>query len=422
MASARIKLRDRTPENDIKYGGFLSYRHLRIIAWACLIIAQFAVVLHLEAELEPSSAKIVDTWCTIINIIGSLAVPLFLLANLSTVLQKRGDYKSLFIRFGGLATVLYLFANFVVFHYGYRTMAAFKPESTWADAARFFGQILPLFGKTGYLLNIFIDMLLVVFMFFFANYEPRVKALQGKRIIIFRLLILLPIAYEVAAVIIKYHIGMGNLSIPSPVFFLLPSKPPLIFAAFMVIVLGLRISELLYLKRGNHTKEMFEEHIKTKAHSLKISIGISAAFAAFAIIDFVLYLVLIFTTFYQYNAAYAGTLTQDEIDLLCLVRIDVFENIGIGGSMGLILVIPLVLLFSYTKTHKNPKVDLIIPVIGVALIIVVILEGSFQVIIGNLPNFLQKMRDLINQFFSIEEGQTQEQPNALLSLIHQIHL
>ena len=427
MKAKRVKWKDRTLENDIKYGGFLSYRHLRIIAWACLIIAQVGVVLKLEAKLAPETANVIDTWNLVISIIGALPVPLFLLANLSTILQSRGDYKGLFIRYGGLAIVMYLLANFLVFHYGYRTLAALNPATTWGDASRLFGEILPLFGKTGYILNIFIDMLLVVLMFFFTNYEPRTKIFQGKRIYLFRLMVLLPIAYEIVGIILKYKAGMAaldgtNFWIPSPVFFLLPSKPPFIFAAFVFIVLGLKLSKFFYLKRKGHTKEQLEEHIQTKAHSLKISIGIAACFVIFALIDLVVILVLMFTTYSNYAAAYPDY-TQEVVSALAWARIEIYEGIGFGEAIGLIIVAPLVLLFSYTKTHKNALVDTLIPVAGIALIALVLLEGCFEVLTLNVAAFLEKVREFANKILG---GGGEEsgggEARLLLTWIRSIHL
>ena len=422
MHSTRIKWRDRTPENDIKYGGFLSYRHLRIIAWFCLIVAQIGVVLKLEGKLAPSTQSTIDAWNSVISVIGGLPVPLFLLANFSTILQKRGDYKSLFIRFGGLAVGLYLLANIIVFHYGFRSLLAIGGAQNWADAARFFGALLPLFGQTGYTLNIFIDMLLVVLMFFFINYEPQTKAFQGWRIGLFRAMFILPVAYEVGGIILKYFITMGKFTIPSPIFFLLPSKPPLIFIAFVIIVLGLKISEIAYIKRPGNSKESFLEHIKTKAHSLKISIGISAAFLAMALVDLVLVVIIYIVTSSHYAAAFPEY-TAEQIEMLTMLRLNDFTSIGIGDSVGLVLAIPLVLLFSYTKQHKNPKIDLFIPIAGVALIALVLFEGTFQVITLNMPSFLDKLREAIKQFFGDRGEETPpEEAMGLLSWVRQIHL
>ena len=53
---------------------------------------------------------------------------------------------------------------------------------------------------------------------------------------------------------------------------------------------------------------------------------------------------------------------------------------GFGGSISLIFLAPLVLLFSYTRRPKNPMLDLLIPVAGIALILFVYLEGIHQLL------------------------------------------
>lgn len=415
-----MKWNDRTLANDIKFGGVLSYRHLRIIAWICLIIAQVSVVLKLEAKLAPSTASVVDSWNLVLSIFASLPVPLFLLANLSTILQSKGNYKTLFITYGGLAAALYFLANFIVFHYGFRTMLAFNPAANWGDAARVFGELLPALGKTGFVLNIFIDMLLVVLMFFFMNYNPKTKIFQGKGIIIFRSLILLPIAYEIVGIILKCNIGMETLSVPSPVFFLLPSKPPLIFAAFVVIVIGIKLGEVRYLKRNGHTREDYEEHIQTKAHGLKISVIISIIFVIFAILDLALTLGLTVFTVADVSNTYPG-IDAEALQTLVLNRLNIFDNIGFGGAISLIIAVPIVLLFSYTKKHENPLIDTLIPVAGIALIAVVILEGCFQVITLNLGAFIEKLAKSLNELTAEEEPGTQG-ASLLLSAVKHLHL
>ena len=422
MATKRIKWRDRTPENDIKYGGFLSYRHLRIIGWICLAIAQIGVVLKLEAKLAPDTAATIDILSMVISIFAALPVPLFLLANLSTILQKRGDYKSLFKKYGVMAAGMYLLANLLVFYHGFRFLNSLNPSITFGDALDTFGILLPALGKTGYTLNIFIDMLLVLLMFFFMNYEPTTKAFQGKRVILFRLMFLLPVAYEVCAILVKYHIGMGNFSVPSPVFFLLPSKPPLIFAAFVFVVLGLKIGQVRYLKRGDHTPADYEEHVKTNAHSLKISIAIAIIFVIFAIIDFVLIIGLMITSIFKYMEEYPG-LTEDQLEMLVLTRLGVIESIGIGSSVGLLLVAPLVPMFSYTKTHENTKIDTLIPVAGIGLIALILFQGLFEVITWNLSAFLEKLSNAIGE--ATGGGETEPaavEAHHLLNWINNVHL
>ena len=419
MKTKRIKLKDRTLENDIKYGGYLSYRHIRIIGWLCLIIAQISLVLQLEAKLAPDTAKTIDNVNQVLSIIADLPVPLFLLANFSTIVQNRGNYKALFKKFGIMAAGMYVLANVLIFYYGFRTLRAFDETINFGNALRIFGELLPALGKTGYVLNIFIDMLLVVLMFFFMNYTPKCKAFEGKRIILFRLLVLLPIAYEVVAIFVKYSISMSKFTIPSPVFFLLPSKPPLIFAAFVVIVFCLKIAQVLYIRR-HHSLERYEEYVLTKAHSVKVSLAMAIVFVIFAFIDAALVVGLFYKVAIECAPAYADQ-DPEVVSLMILDRLNVYLSIGIGGATGLILVAPLVLLYSYTKKHNNPKIDTLIPIAGIALLVFTIAEGMFEVITLNMPLFVQKIRDAVEKW---SDGGTEPtaEAQAALTWIRSIHL
>ena len=64
-------------------------------------------------------------------------------------------------------------------------------------------------------------------------------------------------------------------------------------------------------------------------------------------------------------------------------------DLGIGGAGILLPIAPVVLLFSYTRTHKNQLIDYLIPVIGVLLSIFVYLEGVYQAL-QRIPNFLDR--------------------------------
>ena len=64
----------------------------------------------------------------------------------------------------------------------------------------------------------------------------------------------------------------------------------------------------------------------------------------------------------------------------------------------MILLIPVILLFSYTRKHKNDQVDLYIPIGGVVLALLVGIEGTYQGIVMNLPILMQKITDMAAQF------------------------
>ena len=50
----------------------------------------------------------------------------------------------------------------------------------------------------------------------------------------------------------------------------------------------------------------------------------------------------------------------------------------------MILLIPVIIFFDYTKTYKNKIVDIIIPAAGLALVALVYVEGLYDILRGYL--------------------------------------
>ena len=57
--------------------------------------------------------------------------------------------------------------------------------------------------------------------------------------------------------------------------------------------------------------------------------------------------------------------------------LDVLDSFTIGESFCLFLVVPIIMLFSYSKQHKDKKFDQLLPVAGIALVIFAIIETLF---------------------------------------------
>ena len=55
-------------------------------------------------------------------------------------------------------------------------------------------------------------------------------------------------------------------------------------------------------------------------------------------------------------------------------------TLALGESVLLLLLSPLMLLFSYTRTHRNKRPDTLIPLAGIALIVLVYIEGGYQLL------------------------------------------
>lgn len=76
---------------------------------------------------------------------------------------------------------------------------------------------------------------------------------------------------------------------------------------------------------------------------------------------------------------------------------------GFGNAVQLILVAPIVLLFSYTRTHKNKLIDIFIPIVGIVCILLLYLQGGYQIIhIMPLPKInLDEITELLNKIRSV---------------------
>ena len=418
----RIKWRDRTPENDIKYGGFLSYRHIRIIGWVCMILAQLGLVFSLAAKLSPEQPDRFKWIIEAADWISGMPVPLFMLANFATILQKKNQFRSLLIFYGGAALGLYLLANIVVFKYVFQLMHAVDGTINMWDATVATGEILGLAGRQAYTLNVFIDLLLCVLLFFFANYEPKSQAFAGKKVYLFRALIALPIIYEVGIAFAKYFMMLGYFSVPAFVIFLFPNKPPFVFAAFVIIVICLKISKKLHLKRNGGDVAAYETYTTTRAHSLRVSIMIAIIFAICAALDFGAFLSI--TLIIANNVANAAQIygndpaAQEAAIAEVNFRMEALLNVGIGSSLMLIFISPLALLFSYTKTHKNPKVDKFIPIIGIALMVFTIIEGLFDVMTAYLPKIIEKINGAVDGSGGTEPAIIETISSGFRNIIH----
>ena len=390
----RVKLKYRTKENDIKYQGPLSYRYLRILAWLSMAIAQLGIVFSLASFLDIQGKSSFDAANAIVNFFAALPLALFMLANFGIILRNRHNFKYLFIFYGGVMLGLYAVANIVVLHYVYGSLHAINPETSFQSVALQTGTFLASSGTSGYIFNLFVDLFLCVLTVFFFFYNPRSKAFQGRRVIIFRLFVLIPIAYEAVSIYVKNAAMLGKIEVPSYFFFLLTSKPPLTFAAFFIVTLILKIRERKFLREFDHDVELLEEHNNTNAHSFRTSITISIVFTVVAGIDILVLLGYLVAT----------TIKLGLDDYAIFTAYDMASNIGFGSSASLALISPLVLLYSYTRTHKNKKLDSFLPFLGIAFMLFTIIEGCYLVLRIMLPQMMDGFLEMAGDMEGMEEG------------------
>ena len=383
----RIKLKDRTKENDIKYRGPLSYRYLRIIAWVCIAFGQLGVVFGLAMKISGDLQPALTTPQDVMGTIGSFALPLFLMANFAFILQKKNDFKKLLFFYAGVALLMYLAALVLVTHYFFRI--SYLMSAGTLDFWQFsctMGKLFTDQGSTFYVFNIFIDLLLCSLMYYFLFYNPK-KHFQGKKISLFRLMILIPLLYEIGGIILKYLISVGGLRITYFLFFALPAKPPFMVLAFFIIIFVMKLQKMSFLKR-HQSEELYDDHFNTNANSLKVSITMSWSFLLCGILDFLT--LLVFALIYAYNRAS----DPEMYELLIMTGFYYGTGLGFGSATILIFMAPLALLFSYSKTHKNPKIDKFIPIGGIALIALLYFEGFYEIACFKFPQLIDWLRNL----------------------------
>ena len=88
---------------------------------------------------------------------------------------------------------------------------------------------------------------------------------------------------------------------------------------------------------------------------------------------------------------------METIDQVSTLAMKVVGAWRFGEHYHMIFLIPIILLFSYTRNHKNPKADTFIPIGGVALAFLVAIEGTYQGIVMNLPILINNIVQMAQQ-------------------------
>ena len=388
--SKKLKLKYRTTKNDIRYRGPLSYRSVRIIAWIFLIISQLSVLMKFAMKVSPDLVTSLNGPMQVFEFARTFPVPLFLLANFAFILQGKADFRKLLFFYGGVALVLYIAGIVLMSHFVMGFVYGVDPSTfDFANYNLVFGTAFVSIGNPSlYSLNIFIDLFLCALTYFFIHYHPK-KYIQNKKLIFFRLMAFIPILYELGSIFIKYMTITGRMQIPYFVFFALTAKPPFMFVAFILIILVMKIQELSFIKRFKG-EEALDDHLRTNAHSLKVSITIFWVFIASALLD----LVALLAYAIGYTAIYSTTEEEALNNLYAAIAYG--YNIGLGESASLLLVAPIALLFSYSKKPKHPEYDKFIPIVAILIIIVVYIEGTFRILTYRFTQFVDWLSNLLH--------------------------
>ena len=225
--------------------------------------------------------------------------------------------------------------------------------------------------------NLFVDLFLCTLFMLFLNYRPR-RVFVGKWLIAFRLFAILPVAYEITSIMLKFASVSGRIVLPIWSFPLLAVKPPIAFVVFMLMAIFIKTREWRYCRHGR-TYEEYEAFLKTNRNSWHFSVIIALLLVAAAIADYLL-------------LKYVSDAAQ------VVSRRPFWIAAEIGDSITLIFVAPLMLLMSYTRKPLLEGKEILIPLVGAGLILIVALQGAYQILaVSNVPpiDFQAVRQDLI---------------------------
>ncbi len=352
-----------TPENDLRYRGPLSCRYMKVLAWLCILFLQISTILGMKEKIVGFD-NTAFVWNKSLQLLGSLGVPLLLVSNFSLLLNGSQSYRRMIIKNTALSGGFALAYLYFYFHYIVGLVAVSK-GSRFAAHNFINSSVYEITEGKGFVaFNMFLDILVCTLIVFFINYKPK-KLFQGKKLIIFRLFTLLPIFYEILCITAKILATEDMILIPMWVFPFLTTKPPLTFLIFVIAAIYIKRRESYFLKNGK-TSEDYQRFLKTNTNSFQFSILLSGIIIVVGIVDLLLFIMI---TIMQALA------TGQTADVAATATL----SWGFGNTSEMLIIVPLMLLFSYNKTYKNVLVDLLVPVVAVFLIVYAYLEGIFDI-------------------------------------------
>ena len=331
---------------DIKYRGPLSYRYLRIIGWVCFAIGQLTALYGIFSKLGWEFLPNIGTQ-TFISYISYLSTPLFIVAAFGLILSGKKTFKQMIIIYSALFIAMGIALN--IFYYRYM-LGIFQNHEIADTVISNFGFIVKL--------NVFGDLLAFCLFHYFINYTPK-KYFKGKNIVYFRLFAILPALFVAVSYLVKVLSSYGVIEdVPFFVVPFLATKPPLALLIFALLSLWIKYRENLFKTLGL-TKKEHDAYIKTNRNSLSVSITLSTLIAITGVLEIIIVVIMF---------ASLGV-ESGFINMYCL---------DIGEAIPLILIIPFVMLYSYTRVHKDGPVDILVPMIGIGMTALVYAEVIYQ--------------------------------------------
>lgn len=385
--NGKIRLHALTLEEDLKYRGPLSYREFKIFGWLCIVVAQIIILMRLGIKVNPQGLEgRLSGWMDFLSWISPLALPFLLMSNFAVMLDNRKSYKSLIMT--NALMMLGMFLMFILLFYHFLIGSLEGLSDGNMNFKDFFTKMYyEGEGQKFFAFNIFVDLFLCSVFMFFVNYRPT-KFFQGKKRIIFRLFAILPIAYELVSLALKWLSFDNTVRIPFILFPLLTVKPPMTFVVFVALTLFVKRREKKYIKMGG-TYEGYQDFLQTNRNSFTFSLHATIIMFVAGAVDFLLAIIIPSVQIVLAQEAVAAVSGAEaaasyDVDTVLIGLLSKMFSMGVGGASQLIVFAPIMLLFSYTRKRDNKIIDTLVPVAAIVLMILVYLQGFYQ-LMYNLP-------------------------------------
>lgn len=366
----RTKFHEFTAENDIRYRAPLNYQHFQILGWACVVAAVAAAVISLGGKV--GGEGVLKQWGKIGNVLSFMSqfsLPLLLMASFARILNNTSNCRKLLMVNGGAAVGIFAFTMLIGSRYFIGTLQKILVPTD---------QVVPTVTKLiynsvpgGFLaFNMFVDLFLCTLMLYLLNVRPK-RVFTGKKVLILRFMVILPIAYEVICFWLKLQSIRGKIALPLWSFPLLTMKPPVMILLFIVMAFVVKIREYRYCRHGN-TYEDYHAFMRTNRNAFHLSIRLCILMIVFAALDLFLFLLLTYLNAHSAGAINAaGELAEGAGDTFSALSLAV----GIGKSWPIGLLAPFMLLFSYNREPKNKIISLILPAAAIVLCLFIVMEA-----------------------------------------------
>ena len=362
------KLHEVTAADDIRYRGPLSYQGFQVLGWACIVASVLRLILAIGGSRDPQLYADTRTLMEVLTYLVPLPLPFLLIANFSRILNNSEGYKKQLLRNCLAAAAVFgvswlFFSRYVV---GLAMQFVKQPEQVQPLMNEFFAKHNP----QGFIaFNLFVDLFLCTLTMFFLNAHPK-RIFTGKKVIILRLLVLLPVAYEAASIWLKIQSSLGKITLPFWSFPLLTVKPPMTFLLFLFLSVHMSGREMRFRKHGR-THEDYLEYLKTNRNAFHFSLCLVVAMVIATFLDFIL------AGWVSGIIAGANGIPVENSEPYgsCLLAA---KAAGFGQSWPLLLAAPAVLLYSYNKIPRRPLISVLIPLAAIVIIILMIFEAVYQ--------------------------------------------